>query len=99
LLTQPVFQVFASGGLATSGTPTVQPISAFDRGQASAARTGGVELSRTSGSKSTSSSAGGPAEDICKALMSAPRSDASLLQMLVNGCGLGKGRVSWRQLK
>jgi type IV pilus assembly protein PilY1 len=98
LLTQPVFQVFASPGTTASTGPTVQPVAAFDRGQATAARSGGVELTRTNGGKSTATGSG-TSDDVCKALMSVAQSNTTLLQMRVNGCPLGKPRVSWRQLK
>ncbi len=98
LLTQPVFQVFSGGGTATTPMPTVQPIAALDRGQATAARSGGVELSRASGSKSSATSAGGGGDPGCKGLMSAAKSNTDLLQQLINGCS-SKTRISWRQLK
>jgi type IV pilus assembly protein PilY1 len=98
LLTQPVIQLAASSGGAGATGPTVQPIGAFDRGQATAARPGGVELARASGSKTASTGSGGSAND-CDAAMSAAQSNTDLLQLLFRGCAPGKPRISWRQLK
>ena len=97
LLTQPVFQLSSSGTTATTG-PTVQPIAALDRGQATAARPGGVELSRANGSKTPPSSGGTGGEPDCKALLSAAQSNTNLLQQLIQGCSL-RARISWRQLQ
>ena len=97
LLTQPVFQVFATGGSTSPPELSVQPLSPFDRGQATAARSGGVELSRTSGGSATVNPDGSTI-DPCKAVMSAAQSNTNLLQQIVNVCP-SKFRISWRQLK
>ena len=98
LLTQPVFQVFATGGSTSPPELSVQPLSPFDRGQATAARSGGVELTRTGGGTGTAIDSNGATIDPCKAAMSAAQSNTNLLQQLVNVCPT-KSRISWRQLK
>ena len=97
LITQPVFQVFSTGGSTSPPELSPQPLSPFDRGQATAARSGGVELARTGGGNSTTNP-DGTTIDPCKAVMSAANSNTSLIQQRVNVCAM-KGRISWRQLK
>jgi type IV pilus assembly protein PilY1 len=97
LLTQPIFQLPSLASYTANAGVTVAPFSLFDRGQASAARGGGVELQRATGGTT-----GNPALD-CAFLMTAAQSDTSLLSLFLQTCpqpaGAGKARISWRQLK
>lgn len=94
LLTQPIFQVAASAGTTVIPTIAVSPYAVFDRGQSSAARAGGVELSRSFGGTVNK-------KWDCNMLMTAAQSDTSLQSLLAQVCppDPGKARISWRQLK
>ena len=91
LLTQPIFQfagVSASTGGSVVGLPdsvSTSSASAVDRGQASAARQGGVDLGRTP-------------TGTCDFLLTAAQTNTNILSQYINTC-LGKARISWRQLK
>jgi len=91
LLTQPIFQ-FTGTSATTSGTVNglpdnvmTAPPSPVDRGQATAARQGGVELGRSS-------------TGTCDFLLTAAQTDTSIMTQYINTC-LGKARISWRQLQ
>lgn len=99
LLTQPLFQVLpdpaAGGTTATATTPLLEVLPKvslvkqfFDRGQATAARAGGVEFDNPKG----------PGSDPCGLLMTAAQSNTALISESVNTCS-HKPRISWRQLK
>ena len=98
LLTQPIFQLPAFGSASVPVGVTVSPYAPFDRGQATAARMGGVELSRSSGTKVTSTGTGTSSADPCGFTMTAAQSDTSLISENVNACSK-KTRISWRQVK
>lgn len=91
LLTQPIFQftgVSASTGGSVLGLPdpvSTTIASAVDRGQATGARQGGVDLGRTP-------------TGTCSFLLTAAQTDTSIMTQYINTC-LGKARISWRQLK
>ena len=100
LLTQPLFQVLpdssstssssGSGGTLLNTLPlvTTEP-TVFDRGQATAARAGGVEFNKPARTG---------AADPCGLLMTAAQSNTSLVSESVNTCSR-TARISWRQLK
>lgn len=91
VLTQPVFQL-AIGALSGSATTTgiaVSMYAALDRGQVSAARSGGVELARSSSASSKD----------CTWLLTVAQSDTGLMSQYLQTCTPGKARISWRQLQ
>jgi type IV pilus assembly protein PilY1 len=102
LLTQPIFQLPALASFTLPTGVTSSPLTFFDRGQVTAARTGGVELARSSGGNLP---AGVP--NPCALLMTAALSDTSLETSDMQACGpggpggpsSGKARISWRQLQ
>lgn len=91
LLTQPIFQFTGTSATASgtvNGLPDnvmTAPPSPVDRGQATAARQGGVELGRSS-------------TGTCDFLLTAAQTDTSIMTQYIKTC-LGKARISWRQLK
>lgn len=99
VLTQPIFQLPSQASYTAPAGVQLTPFALFDRGQASAARGGGVELSMTSGGTLSSSSSSIP--NPCALLMTAAQSDTSLMQQFIQTCvnSPGKPRISWRQLK
>jgi type IV pilus assembly protein PilY1 len=87
VLTQPIFQTLTSATAATSTDVGVAPDASVDRGQATAARLGGVELGRSSPNKD------------CNWYMTASKSDTTLLKQYLQTCvKSAKARISWRQL-
>ena len=96
VLTQPIFQLPTQ---ASYNAPLigVSPFAIFDRGQASSARGGGVELTRSSGGTID-------VPNPCSLLMTAAQSDTTLMSQYIQTCQppaapAGNRRISWRQLK
>jgi len=98
VLTQPIFQLPSQASYTAPAGVQLTPFALFDRGQATAARGGGVELSMTSGGTLS-----GTIPNPCALLMTAAQSDTSLMSQFIQTCqnttaGV-KARISWRQLK
>ena len=97
LLTQPIFQLPAQASYTLTTGVTTTPLTLFDRGQVTAARTGGVELSRSGGGTLSTAEVPNP----CSLLVTAARSDTALDMTAAQVCdpGKSKARISWRQLQ
>ncbi len=95
ILTRPIFTIPDKTPDSIRGSNYNQPYSIFDRGQASAARPGGVELGRAPSLPFGAVGTPNP----CVLSFNSAAADTSLEQINVQVCQSGPPRTSWRQLQ